>query len=130
MRKTEIRTIRGVEYQITQFGAREGQVVALRVAKYMGKALKEAGSLEDPLKLASGILGCLDESDFDFVTAALAKATMVKIDGKRTLLSEIYDAHFAGALGAMVEWLAWGVAFNFSDFFSELATLSPQRQAE
>lgn len=123
-RETERRDIRGVTYEMSQFGAKQGQKVALRVGRYMGAVLASLGPFEpgklDTTRLMAVILEKLDEADFEVVTEALAGQTFLIMEGKRVSLASVYDAHFAGKIGALMEWLAWGVAFQFQDFFTEL----------
>ncbi len=53
------------------------------------------------------------------VAQLLAPYTQVVLDGGRSeTLSKVFDAHFRGRVGAMLEWLQAAVEFNLDDFLA------------
>jgi hypothetical protein len=74
-------------------------------------------------------IGNFDASKFIEACKAFATHTMLrKSDGKEPQLSNVFDDHFSGNYLEMVEWFAFCVECNYSNFFDgligKLASLS------
>lgn len=122
-------TIESDSYQITKLGAIQGRGVLLRLVKALGPSFAEAAKgAELPTLIASAIEG-IKESDFEFICDLLAQHTRIVRGEKAPLLSDQFDAHFSGRYGAMIAWLIEALRVNFENFFEEVQTLLPKKQA-
>lgn len=118
MRKPVDKEIDGVVYYVTPLGALDGLKLGLKL-----KDVLAAGDLSNALTL-------LDEALVVPAMMQLAKATEYEtgeVDkGGRKLrprLSDTFDEHFVGKYSAMVEWFAFALGVNFSNFTDALPSL-------
>lgn len=60
----------------------------------------------------------------DYLTAAFSKSTQVLLPGGTSAtLSEVFEVHFQGRLGDLVQWLAAALEHNLRSFFEGLPAL-------
>ncbi len=123
MFKTDSKTIGGLEYRVSQLGAVKGRAVFLRIVKLVGPAIASVvkGGKIDMKNVDLGDLFKrveLTEEDLTFFCDAFAEKTFVVLpDKKAPRLDHVFDAHFAGKYGDMMQWLVFCVSVNFADFF-------------
>jgi hypothetical protein len=126
MRETKQKQIgdRGHVYHVTQFGARHGGRVLVRLLKMIGGAAGEALKSEGEFDMqavgnvVANLAESVSENDFDFLCDTFAKTTSVEIEGKTIPLTTegIFDLHFAGAYVELGQWLLFAVEVNFGGF--------------
>jgi hypothetical protein len=126
MRETKHKTIgdRGNVYHVTQFGARHGGRVLVRLLKMIGgaagEALKSEGDFDMNVvgNVVANLAETVSENDFDYLCDTFAVATEVEINGKSVPLSTegVFDVHFAGAYIELGQWLLFAVEVNFGSF--------------
>lgn len=138
MRKQDIVTIDGDEYEINQLGAIAGRRVLTKLLKLAGPAL---GALAGAGKLDEQAIGAalasaaeeLDEATLDNLCETFGEHSTVRMgDGRRPKLEPvIFDNHFAGRYLAMSKWLAACLKLNFADFLGgfTLGSLSSEKAA-
>lgn len=128
MRKTKEKQIgdRGYVYHVTQFGAREGGRIAIRLGKIFGGALGAAIKSDTERDVGDMIAKAFDavtEQDFDALIDTFAKCSAVSggdYKGQAPLTAEgLFDLHFAGAYGELVQWLIFAFEVNFGSFLGE-----------
>lgn len=136
MRETKQKQIgaRGYTYHVTQFGAREGGRVIVRLLKMLGGALGSAVKADDAENavgfdvdaignVIANIAETVTEADFDFLVDTFAKCSSVSGGDYRApapLTTEgIFDLHFAGAYVELGEWLLFAIEVNFGSFLGE-----------
>ena len=119
MQQSKTVTIGSDTYTITQLGAKKGRAVAVRLAKLL------APMAEGEDRGLSAALQNLSDADLEYVCDAFAALTSVKMERGSPQLDAIFDMHFAGKYGAMVNWLVECVKFNFADFLDELSVKLP-----
>lgn len=133
MRETKSKQIgsRGYTYHVTQFGAKEGGRVLVRLLKMVGAAAggalsgddESAFSLEAIGRLLSNLAESVTEDDFDYLCDTFAKATNVSggdFKGPVSLTTDgLFDLHFAGAYAELGQWLMFAIEVNFGSFFPE-----------
>lgn len=127
MRETKQKTIgdRGHVYHVTQFGAREGGRVLVRLLKMAGGAIGEAMQGADDLdlsvagKVIANLAETVSEADYDYLVDTFAKTSAVDIDGKTIPLHTegVLDVHFAGSYVELGQWIAFAIEVNFGNFF-------------
>ncbi len=121
------RTIDGVEYEVTQLGAKEGRALFVRISKMAGPVLGELAKLNMSRVMDSDIsqIGpALDaltrnvsEEDLDVLCSKFAERSAYR-DGKDwPELDRHFDEHFAGAYLRMIKWLLFCIEVNYADFF-------------
>jgi hypothetical protein len=125
--------IEGFTYELTLFGAKQGQRVWLRLAKCLGPAAVEIlsqGSAGVGPAVAA-FLGGIGEDDLDFLTGQFAGSCklvliMTTAAGPKPNpqpLSNLYDQHFARRYPALIAWFTWAVSENYASFFDASALL-------
>ena len=130
MRETKQKQIgtRGHTYHVTQFGARHGGRVLVRLLKMIGGAAGEAmkGDADGfDMRTVGGMVSNLaetvNEDDFDYLCDTFAKTTSIELDGKVVSLTTegLFDLHFAGAYIELGQWLLFAVEVNFGGFLGE-----------
>ena len=127
MRETKQKQIgeRGHIYHVTQFGARHGGRVLVRLLKMAGGAIGEALQGADDLdmsvagKVIANLADTVSEGDYDYLIDTFAKVSAVEIEGKPVPLHNegVLDVHFAGAYVELGQWLAFAIEVNFGNFF-------------
>ena len=136
MRKNVTREIRGFSYVVMQLGAGKGREVMLRLAKVTGPAIGAilaavpGGKLQNILDADVTALGpavgkifeSLSAQDLAFFCQTFGETTLVYLEeNKHPRVIDVFDEHFAGNYLAMLQWLAFAVEVNFSDFFEGAA---------
>lgn len=132
MRETKKKKIgdREYTYHVTQFGAREGGRVLVRLLKMVGGAVGEAVKGEAEHfdmttvgKMIGNLADTVSEEDFDYLCDTFAKASEVSGGEYRepVLLTTdgVFDLHFAGAYVELGQWLLFAVEVNFGSFLGE-----------
>ena len=116
MRRTETLPTENCSYECTQLGALEGRTALLRAQKIAAKGVNGLDAMID----------AMSPNDLDYFCSIFSKCTRVCLpDGKRPLLSDIFDTHFAGEYFELTRWLAFSMGLNFGPFFLQI-----QRQGE
>jgi hypothetical protein len=107
LRKSESKVIGEYTYNVTQLGAVTGSKVFLRVLKVLGPLVgaKDVGALFDRLK----------EEDFTYLCEEFAKMSTVQLEKGAPQLNAIFDVHFAGKYGELIEWLRFCIEVNFGE---------------
>lgn len=108
--------IGGEVYRLTKFGATQAIKVSLRVAKYVGHMAEAAANSPNDQATILRVLGTFSEEDFFAVKDAFADRTVVITGEKTLLLSKVFDTHFAGRGGELLEWFAACIEFQLLDF--------------
>jgi len=126
MRETKAKQIgdRGVTYHVTQFGARHGGRVLVRLLKMVGgaagEALKSDGDFDMQAvgNVVANLAESVSEDDFDYLCDTFSKTTAIEVDGKTMPLTTegLFDLHFAGAYLELGQWLLFAVEANFGSF--------------
>lgn len=118
MRKTESRQIGNFRYDVTQLGAIEGRAVLARLIRLFGGLVGAMGA-EGKVDLTKGFSNLAEgitEEQMTFFCDTFAKWTQVYANGKTLILKDIFDEHFVGEYGAMIEWLGFCLEVNFASF--------------
>ena len=115
MRKLETHAIDGVTYEFRQMGASEGVAFLQMLAPAFGKLDVKGGG-------GAAFIASLASVDVNAALAKLAETTtVIGAGGKRAPLPLIYEEHFAGEYGALMEWASKAFEVSFGDFFGRLA---------
>jgi len=142
MRETKEKQIgdRGYVYHVTQFGAKEGGRVLVRLGKMIGSAAGEAikrGGSDFDMATVGGMIANLaetvSEADFDFLCDTFAKASAVSGGEFRSPVSltaeGVFDLHFAGAYPELGQWLLFAIEVNFGGFLAGSAIVQKVKAA-
>lgn len=143
LRETKEKVIDGRTYKVTLLGAKAGRAMLVRLTKLLGPAV--ASFVEGTLhakggateSLTSGfaeavreLTNRLSEAEFAAICDELSKQTAVVIDDEREhrepQLNNIFDDHFSGRYGAMLQWLAFSLEANFASFFGASGPVDSQ----
>lgn len=133
MRETKSKQVggRGYTYHVTQFGAREGGRVLVRLLKMIGGAAGEAMANDtegfDMVvvgRMISNVAETVSEQDFDYLVDTFMKTTSVSggTYGDRQVplgTDGVFDLHFAGAYQELGQWLLFAIETNFGGFLGE-----------
>ena len=128
---TRERTIGEHTYRVSQFGAKHGRGMLVRLVKLAGPSLGAAlsalaqGKLSEfeaalAYALSQGVFELserLNADEFSSVLDDFAKHTVVVIGDKEPRLSDVFDQHFAGRYDAMLQWAGFVVECNYGSFF-------------
>jgi hypothetical protein len=141
MRETKEKQIgeRGFVYHVTQFGAREGGRVLVRLLKMVGGAAGAAVESEQDFdmrtvgKIVSNLAESVSEEDFDTLVATFMKTTDVSGGAYKTraplATDGLFDLHFAGAYGELGQWLMFAIEVNFGSFLGESGLVQKAKAA-
>lgn len=114
MRKSQEKTINGVQYRVTQLGGKE----ASRMGFLLGQMMVKFGAAASKADF-SAMAEAMTLEQFERFRDTLSPFTEVlSSDGKAMKLSDIFDVHFAGDPGAIMDWFIFSMEVNFSDFLS------------
>ncbi len=123
MLQAKSKVIDGLEYKVTQLGAKEGRRLLTRLVKVAGPMMAGAGT-GDVSGALERALGGLKDEDVDFLCDTLARSTEVQVDSThQPLLADIFDSHFAGNYHNLMKWLAFALEVNFGSFFQMAVAL-------
>lgn len=107
-------------YLVRQLPGRQSARVLTRLVKVFGPMMEQIGKQEGWKALAALVTN-LTVEDTDYFIDAFAPMTEVILpSGKSPVLNGIFDVHFQGRAKDMVEWLAFCLKVNYSDFFGVL----------
>lgn len=106
LRQCVKKEIDGEVYEITQLGAISSSKVFVRLVKILGPAIAA--------KDFTSVFENLRDEDVDYFIKAFAPLTCVP--GVADDLSRVFDMHFAGRIGTMLQWLVACIDVNFGDF--------------
>lgn len=118
------KTIGDCTYRVRQLPAIQGRKVLVRLMKMFGPALESIGKNTDVGSMLASALENLDEEVFDSLCDTFAKHTEFELaNGNYVGLGEpgMFDQHFTGKYGPMIQWLAFCVQVNFADFLGVLS---------
>ena len=119
---------RGYTYHVSQFGAKQGGRVLVRLLKMIGSAAGDAmGSSEDfdlstIGRMVSNLAEVVSEADYDFLCDTFLQVTCVSGGNynEMPLSAEgVFDLHFAGEYQELGEWLLFGIEANYGGFLGE-----------
>jgi len=123
---TETVEIDGEKYEIRLLDAIHGYRVYVKLLNAVGGALEGAGSLkgsskgELALKTIGAALKNLSPELAEELRSTFAKTTcIVKPDGKKPELKDVFLTHFRGRYAHMSKWLFACIKANFADFLAE-----------
>ena len=116
---------RGFTYHVTQFGAKQGGRVMVRLLKMVGAAAGGAMSgdgvalsVESIGALVTNLAESVSEADYDYLCDVFAKET--KFEGGELPaaipLSPAFDQHFAGQYKELGLWLLFAIEVNYDSF--------------
>lgn len=125
--ETRTTDIQGHKYELTLFGAKQGQRVFLRLAKCLGPAaaaVLERGSAGGIPEAIRQFVTSLGEDDLDWLTDQFAGSCqlvlmMTTAAGQKPNpqpLTAMYDHHFARRYPALIAWLIWCITENYASF--------------
>jgi len=118
-------------YRVTQFGAKQGRGLLVRLLKLAGpslgatlSSLAQGKHTEVEAALAAGLsqglyelAERLNEAEVGSVLDDFAKQTVVVIGDREPRLSDVFDAHFAGKYDEMLLWARFCLEVNYASFF-------------
>lgn len=120
----QTRQIGEYSYEVTQFGAKLGNRVLMKVVKSIAPLLvaaASAGTLKDlDTDGVTSALASLSETDFDWIVEQCAASTDVIMGERSPGLKTIFDIHFAGKYLDELAWLAFVLEVNFGPFFQDM----------
>lgn len=123
MIETHDRVISGQVYKITQHGAKEGRKVLARLVQILGKpvaALADGEGLNALVNAVGAFVAGLTPAEVDYFCDTFAPKTVVQMDGAPVNLHGVFDLHFAGQYGDMLDWLVACIEVNYASFFVAL----------
>ena len=122
---------RGYTYHVTQFGAKQGGRVLVRLLKMVGGAAGDAmGGVKDfDLSVIGKMVGNLaetvSEEDYDFLCDTFTPLSSVSggeyqaASGMPLSSEGVFDLHFAGAYQELGQWLLFCIEVNYGGFLGE-----------
>lgn len=132
---------RGFTYTVSQFGAREGSRVLVRLMKILGSIAGAGLQQVDKKSLATGSDGNvtlslaaighaitdfadkIGEDDFDWLCEKFIPTTEVSggtyKQGIPLATDGVFDLHFAGQYAEMGQWLLFAIEVNYASFLPE-----------
>ncbi len=123
MRETKQKQIGDYTYAVTQFGAKQGGRVMIRLLKIVGGAAGEAMKGDNEFDMSTvgsmitNLAETLQEDDFDYLCETFAAASTVQggeFPNPIPLTTEgVFDLHFAGKYLELGQWLLFAVDANF-----------------
>lgn len=126
------KTVDGLEYQFSKYGAKQGLKTLLRLSKMIGKPLaiavgsaKGEGSLKDKQidmsVIGEAIQALTEQIDQDEVLSLVEQltATDALCDGKKI----IFNSHYEGRYGHMFKVMAAALEVQYGNFFEEISGL-------
>lgn len=116
--ESKTKSINGVEYTVTQLGAKEGRRLLTRLLKVAGPALGEAAKAGGVGSALEKIALNLNPDDIDYFCETLERTTTVRQGERNPRLSDISDLHFAGNYGDEAKWLVFAMEVNFGSFLA------------
>lgn len=133
-RTSKKQTIDGTEYEVFMLPPKKARRILVEMTKVIGPALGGIAGKGDLGKLMdsdvsgidwqaaiSGLTEKLSDEMLDDHMSEFAKVTQVTGKG---YLSEVFDAHFTGAVDSMFKWYWFALKVNFGNFFSALESAS------
>lgn len=117
-------TIDGVVYKVGMLPPRKALAILVEMTKVAGPALAAMANKDPDAEVDFGLIvsimaGKLDQKMIDDHQAMFASVT--EADG--VPLKGIFDKHFHGRVMLMLQWHAFAVKANFSDFSEALGTV-------
>lgn len=115
------------EYELTLFGARQGQRVLMRLLKCLAPGGVQAVT-GNPYGAIASLFDRISDADLDFFVDAFGERTKILVPteskaGQGTIeipLLAQYDVHFARRYGDAIAWLVWAALENYSDFLGDV----------
>lgn len=125
--ETKTKTIKSTQYDMRQFGALQGRKVLARLLQTVGPAIGAiGGSPEAALALA---ISKFDSDTVDYLCDSFAPFTTIHVNGKGIALEAVFNVHYAGNYGEMLQWLAFALEVNYASFFADLFSGAPTGEA-
>lgn len=130
MLKSERIAIGADSIEVTQWGARVGADMLLRVSRMLGPAMAvvvEAGGVEglDLGRVVDSFTKSANAEDLQALITGLEKASRLHTalqgaDGRTAphVMALDVDSYFAGRYPDLIKWIAGGLKLNYADFFS------------
>lgn len=132
------KTIKGSTYKVRNLRPKQAFDLMVDVAKslgpgagalldmvfFSGGSMKEgfakAAASLDLEETVSAITKGLDKKLLNDAMTMLSEVTVVETDGAPKPLKACFDDHFAGRVGAMLEWFGFAFASQYTDFTESL----------
>lgn len=122
--ESQSRQIGEFSYEVTQFGAKLGNRVLLKVVKSVAPlfmAAAAAGNLKDiDVEGVTSAIAGISEDDFEWLVEQFAGATSVQVGDQAPSLKKVYDLHFAGRYLDELAWLSFAIEVNYGPFFQDM----------
>lgn len=119
-------SVGGFEYHAMMLGAAQGREVLLKLLNIVGEPLAVLAAADDldaesAARAMVAALKVLDASTLAFLCKTFGdRCTYRNGEAWPQLTEAVFDIHFAGRYGAMVQWLWECIAFNFTaDFLGD-----------
>ncbi len=125
MREPQTTTIGAWRYSVKPLPAGQGLALMARLSKMLGPGVAAlvandgSGAIGRAL---SGLLERVNPEEVVEIARQLAATTEVSQAGAKApaSLAEVFDVHFAGDYGPMMEWLKFALEVNFGPFVAAL----------
>lgn len=115
------------KYEVFMLPPRVSMSMMVDIGKVMGPALEgmQAGSSDGDdqvlyMKIAGALMGGLDKSVLNNVCDKLAGVTHVN----GMPLDKVFESHFMGKMGELLQWLIFALETQYADFLSVLGIAS------
>ncbi len=118
--------IDGVNYELTQLGAKKGRKIWLKLMQIIAPSLRTLGSFKkvDQEAIVIALAAAVENLDADtaeelYIEFGATCTVMLPTGNTPNLTEQVFDQHFAGNYIAMSKWLWECVAFNFASFLGD-----------
>lgn len=119
-------------YHVHPLPAEQALDAAVRFSNVIGPAV--AAYKNGGAEAIGKALSSLNSEDIRFFTGLFRPMTMVETGGKKLGLGDgqdaFYNAHFAGNIGDLFQWLAFCAEVNFGAFFGAARSLFAKLSAD
>lgn len=117
-RRTDIqRSIKGINYKIAQLDARTQLHIMRRLGRLIAPFMDTSASYTQMIVLA---LDGSDDETLDYLVDKFASQAMYQDGEKWPSLATTWPEHFAGDVGALLEFVEFSVTENFPDLLDDL----------
>lgn len=111
-------TIGAHTYEITKLPARRGFRLGTQIVKVLGPVIAK---LENPSEAIELIADRVNEDQMAEWCEIFAEQTAVILaNGNKQSLKGLFDVHFRGNYGELLEWLWASIEANYASFLAEL----------
>lgn len=125
--ETKTRTIDGIDYRVTQLGAKQGRAIMVRLLQVVAPTLSKLSGanitkIED-IELSQigpaleALVAHANEEVLGELCSAFASRSSFRDGQNWPELDRHFDMHFGGAYLRMFKWLVFSIEVNYADFF-------------